>query len=546
MEGASGGRGVAVLKKVGAIAGWCALAWVALLGGLGSFGFVGPDEPRYAAIARAMLRSHDFITPRLWGQPWFEKPVLFYWMAAASDWLRGGAATASGAAARLPNAALAVALCAGLWWFLRRMHSARAGILAGFMGLTSTFVIGFGRAATTDLPLTAMLSFGLMGLYLDSAWAGVFLGLAALAKGPVAVVLAGIIWLAWRLNGAVPQRGWTLRRIGGMAALFAAVAGPWYIAVAVRNPTFVTIFFWQHNLERFATNRFEHPQAFWFYVPVMLLALFPWTGWLGLPLASVVRRWRRLGWRRAWDTSDIPLKAFLAFWVVVPVVFFSISRSKLPGYILPAVPGAIALIAVCASEAWDRFPRWPLAISAVLAGLIPAALRWAPVWQPRAMLADRPTLVLGAATVAVLMILALRRRTVALMAAMCILIGAAVGALTHRPLSGAIDLGFSGRPLAAVLGAQCEAGLPRTCGNVPLYTWQLDRGLVYGAEYYLKGELAAMPEGAPPANAIVILPRRDLEAFVAQYGTRLRMANLSRFDDSGGRQPWQAVRVQLY
>ncbi|HXR97481.1 MAG TPA: glycosyltransferase family 39 protein [Terriglobales bacterium] len=519
------------MKRAGAIAGWCALAWVTLLGGLNSFGFLGPDEPRYAAIARAMLRTHDFITPRLWGQPWFEKPVLFYWLGAASDWLHGGE--------RLPNALLAVALCGGLWWFLRRCHSERAGVLAGFMGLTSAFVIGFGRAATTDLPLTCMLSFGLMALYLESAWSGVFLGLAALAKGPVAVVLAVMIWVAYRAT----QRRWEFPRLVATVAWFAAAAGPWYVAVAVRNPSFIKVFFWQHNVERFATGRFEHPQAFWFYGPVLLLTVFPWTGWLGLPLAAVCRRWRRLGWGPAWRAADVPLKAYLAFWCAVPVVFFSISQSKLPGYILPAVPAAIGLVAVCAAESWERMARWPLAISAVLAGLIPAALRWAPVWQPRAMLADPFTRILIVAAVAVLLLLALRRRAVALVVANCILVAVGVGALTQGHMSEAIDLADSGRPLAMALGAQCSEGLPRACGNVPLYTWRLDRGLVYSAQYYLQGELTAFPETAPPANAIVIIPRRELGAFVARFGKQLQMATLSRFNPGGGTPSWEALRV---
>jgi hypothetical protein len=184
-----------------------------------------------------------------------------------------------------------------------------------------------------------------------------------------------------------------------------------------------------------------------------------------------------------------------------------------------------------------------LAISALLAGLIPAALRWAPLWQPRAMMADSFTRVLAAAAIAVLLILALRRRAAALVAATCILMAVAVGALTHRPLSDAIDLGYSGRPLATALRAQCSEGLPRACGNVPLYTWRLDRGLVYSAQYYLQGELAAFPEAAP-RSAIVIVPRRELEGFVARFGDQLRMAAMSRFNPAGGTPPWEVVRVE--
>ncbi|HET9783871.1 MAG TPA: hypothetical protein VFP94_02810, partial [Terriglobales bacterium] len=100
-----------------------ALGWCTLLAGLGGFGLLGPDEPRYAAIAAAMARTHDWITPRLWGAVWLEKPVLLYWLAGWSDWLHGAATAAS---SRLPNALLAAAMLVGLALFLRRVHSARA------------------------------------------------------------------------------------------------------------------------------------------------------------------------------------------------------------------------------------------------------------------------------------------------------------------------------------------------------------------------------------------------------------------------------------
>src|SRR6185437_12017526 len=156
------GRRGCIDEILGKAAAWGALAWLMLLAGLGGFGLIGPDEPRYAAIAAAMARTQDWITPRLWGAAWFEKPVLYYWLAGLSQRLRG----VSAAAARLPNAVLAIATIAALWWFLRRTHSARAGALAGFLGLTSVFIFGFGRAATTDMTLAAPLTLGLLALYL--------------------------------------------------------------------------------------------------------------------------------------------------------------------------------------------------------------------------------------------------------------------------------------------------------------------------------------------------------------------------------------------
>ncbi|MGH9481071.1 MAG: ArnT family glycosyltransferase, partial [Terriglobales bacterium] len=327
------------MKRAGLIAGaalaWAATAWVMLFAGLGAVGLIGPDEPRYAAIAAAMGRSRDFITPRLWGVPWLEKPILYYWLAA----LAGGLGRIGDAAARLPNAALAAALSLALGLFLWRVHSARAGVLAAWLTLTAAMTIVLGRAATTDMTLAAPFALGMMALYLflreqRSRWlmgAAAALALATLAKGPVAVVLAGLALIGF----AATQRRWRLawRRLGdgqsasrrplpGIAAhppsdqrerpwqevashpallrpwavaLYFLVASPWFVAVQWRNPEFFRVFFLQHNLERFASNRFEHPQPLWFFVPVLLLALFPWTGWLGLPLAAAARRLRRLG-----------------------------------------------------------------------------------------------------------------------------------------------------------------------------------------------------------------------------------------------------------
>src|SRR6185437_12882413 len=382
------------------------------------------------------------------------------------------------------NAVLAILISVALWAFLQRTHSERAGALAGFLSLTSVFMFGFGRAATTDMTLTAPLTLGLMLLYLwlghgEARWlhgCAAALALATLAKGPVAVVLAAMVltgWAAcrgeWRVFRHVLQKA--------PIAIFFAMAAPWYAAVEIKNPQFFKVFFLQHNLERFATNRFEHPQPFWFYAPVLLLALLPWTGWLGLPLEAAWRRLRRLGWRGAWAGDDAALPRYLTLWLLAPLVLFSISRSKLPGYLLPAVPAAIGLVAIAAAERWERLPRWPLAISAVLAGAVPAGLRLAPwILLPQgsrpalaqAMVEGRAGLLAGL-TAAVLLLLVLRRRPGVVVAATCILMAGGAAALTLGPLRGGVDAALSGQVLGRELEAQCgvalAGGLPKMCGN---------------------------------------------------------------------------------
>ncbi|MGH9482883.1 MAG: hypothetical protein ACRD1L_12420, partial [Terriglobales bacterium] len=187
----------------------------------------------------------------------------------------------------------------------------------------------------------------------------------------------------------------------------------------------------------------------------------------------------------------------------------------------------------------------------LLTALVPASLRLLP-WlvAPRGarpplsmLLADPSARLLAGGAAAVLLVLVLRRRPAAVAAATCIvMIGGAV-ALTRPPRSRALDVALSGRPMAERLVAQCSSGLPRACGTVPLYTWRLNRGLLYGAEYYLAAQVAEWPETAPPASALVLMDRNALNAFIARYGGSRRLARLGRFDPAGGAAPWLVVRI---
>ena len=571
---------------------WCGAAWLLLLRGLGSFGFVGPDEPRYASIAASMLHRGDWITPTLWGVPWFEKPVLYYWLAALSDGIRG----VSTAASRLPNALLTLALCAAMGLFLLRLHSRRAGVLAAFMGLSTLFLFSFGRAATTDMTLTVPFALAMMALYLASgppraaaspsaspdtgalrpgwlASAAILLALATLAKGPVAVVLAALAWIGFAATQGSFRLFWRLITPRAIS-LFLLVTAPWFVLVELKNPAFFSLFFWQQNLERFATNRFEHPQPFWFYLPVLLLALLPWTGWLGLPLRAGWRRLRRLGWRRAWSGGDAPLPFYLGCWCAAPIVFFSLSHSKLPGYILPAIPAAVMLMAVAAAEAWDALPRWPLAVSAVLTALLPGVVALAPWFllprnlrRPLVSVLSEPAIAgLVGVTLAVLLLLLLRRRNTALVAATVILTAGAVLALTRAPLSDQLDARLSGRPLARQLIAACNGGLPEACGTTPLYVWHLKRGIRYGAQFSLHaaftdwpladgntgsaGAAAPPPSAHAPAHAILVLDRTALAEFATRFGAdyHIRLQPQFALPPAGPlgqapRPPWLVVDV---
>jgi 4-amino-4-deoxy-L-arabinose transferase-like glycosyltransferase len=331
---------------------------------LDGVGLIGPDEPRYAAIGREMARSSDFVTPRLWGEPWFEKPPLVYWMAAAG--FRAG--LNAELAPRLPVALLSAAFLIFFFWILRREFGARAAFLSTAILATSAGWLAFSHAAVTDLPLAATFSASMLlclpwierGDRRGLAPAAALLGAATLAKGLVPLVLAAPLFWFGR------KRLLDLIRPAPFAA-FALVALPWYALVTARNGSaFLDDFFLKHHFQRFASGALQHVQPFWFYLPVLLIGLFPWT-----PLLAVL--FKRGEWKD-------PRRRFLSVLVLSGFVFFSAAENKLPGYLLPLVPALAALL----GASLDSSRRAPaaLASSAALLVFIPAG---API-LPEAML----------------------------------------------------------------------------------------------------------------------------------------------------------------
>jgi 4-amino-4-deoxy-L-arabinose transferase-like glycosyltransferase len=325
------------------------LLYVCLFSGLGALGLVGPDEPRYAAIARAMSETHDWVTPRLWGTPWFEKPVLYYWTAGIAMRLFG----VSEFAARLPSALAALLAVIAVTWTALRSYGLGAAWYSLLMLPTSVAMIGFSRAASPDMLFAGLLT-GAMAVAVEILQKprpgpilriafGFFLGAAVLAKGPAGVVLAGgaaLLWAALSRQWRVPFR--FLHPL--IIAVFCATALPWYVLCALRNPDFLRVFIWQHNFERYLTPVFQHPQPFWFYGYIVLLAVLPWILILCAGLFNALLHLKNKG---APESLDL----FFACWALFPILFFSISQSKLPGYILPAVPPLFLLLGHWVSQA---------------------------------------------------------------------------------------------------------------------------------------------------------------------------------------------------
>jgi len=329
------------------------LALLLFFYGLGNFGLVGADEPRYAQVAREMLRNNDFVTPTLHGSPWLEKPALYYWRAAAAfrtfgphDW-----------AARLPSATFAAALVIIIYFHMRRFRPG-AQFGAALITAASAAIIGFSRGASTDMQLAAPFAFAMLGWY---AWFETgkkfwlfdlyfFLAVGTLAKGPVAPGLALFIVLIFAIVRRDLKLVWRTVWWPGVL-IYSVIVLPWYIAVQMANKDFFKVFFLQHNLERFATDLFQHKQPFWFYLPVLLLSLMPWTIYAIAALASAAKQtWR--DWRssfpgRVRESEQVgdSFPEFLVIWALFPILFFSFSQSKLPGYILPSIPPCSILTA---------------------------------------------------------------------------------------------------------------------------------------------------------------------------------------------------------
>jgi len=437
-------------------------------------GLLGPDEPRYASVAREMARSGDWITPRLWGQPWFEKPALLYWIAGAAFRLK----LSEDIAPRLPVALLSVAFLIFFQWILRREFGARAAWAAMLILATSAAWLGYGFIGTTDLPMTVAFAAAML-LSLD--WletgngrllplAAALLGVATLAKGLVPLVLTlPLVWCG--------RRRWRDLLRPTVWGAFLIISLPWYLLCYLRNgAVFLRTFFWQQHFERYTSTALAHPQPLWFYLPVLVAGLLPWT-----PLVPLCAR------RALYSDAR---RRFLLLWALFVLIFFSFSENKLPGYLLPLAPPAAALMG-SALEA-SRRVRWALACSALCLVVIAAAL---PI-LPRALMSGishapwppfqwtwLPPIALAAA---IFWLESRGRRAVAL-AVMAVAVTAGVAALKIVALP-AINRVYSARPLWRQIAAERD----RVCIASLRRSWR------YGLNYYSVTPLPACSESPRP------------------------------------------------
>ena len=529
------------------IAGFCAFLFFY---GMGAFGLIGADEPRYAQVAREMLERHDWITPLLNGRPWLEKPPLYYWQAMAIYSILG----VSDTAARMPAAIDATLLVLAVYLFFRKFRPG-GEIDAALITASSAGVIGYAHAASMDMPLAASFAIGMLAwwawreslqeqkdekrIYLALFYFCMALGM--LAKGPVAPFLAAAILIVFAL--ATRELRLIVRTIWLPGIfIFCAIGLPWYALVEMRNLQFFREFILEHNLARFSTNLYHHPEPFWYYLPVMAVALLPWIVFVIAALFQSLRVW----WAERSSASSEPdselqFSVFAICWLMLPVAFFSISQSKLPGYILPAVPAGAVLLADYLRRRLEQesaASKWMIALHALAsaAPIVPATLIAYLITQHR-LPAGRPMDIalaiafLLAAAIALTLSSRLGLRMLRFVTLIPVVL--AVAAVLKLG-TGAIDQTLSARPLAIEL-ASVESR------RLPLAVYGVQREAEYGLAFYRNQVITRYEEGKlPPGEHLLVAPTTWMDNVAKQTAGR-RVSFLGHYAPQGLDYYWVAA-----
>ncbi len=336
-------------KKIFAVfAAVLCLAGFLLMFRLGERSLRNPDEGRYAEIAREILQSGDWVKPTLYGVGYFRKPVLFYWLVASSFKAFG----TNEFSARLVPALFALFGVAGIFWFCRRFFGRETAIFASLMLATNFWYLQTARYLVIDAVFSFFVVGALLCFYLsytpgraNARWflaASFLTALGFLSKGILALVLvAGPVGIYLLLTRSLWRELRPLRLFSG-AALFLCVAAPWYWLMEKREPGFILYFLGHENFQRFVSKEYEHQEPWFYYFVALPLTLLPWTLYLK-PLRGAFTDMRRA------EREDP--RFFLIISACTILVFFSLSRSKLPTYIVPCVP----LLLIVFAEGWKRW-----------------------------------------------------------------------------------------------------------------------------------------------------------------------------------------------
>ncbi len=336
---------------------------------------VRPDEGRYAEIAREMAVSGDYVTPRLNGLKYFEKPPLQYWATAValaslgeSDFISRWWPAATGLLG------LAFVWCAAIALLGRQVATVTVSMLGAmiyYFLISHINTLDMGLTAFMTLTMVGMLrGFGVAGQsraaargWMIAAWAGA--ALAFLSKGLIGIVLPGAIFAVYLLC----SRQWSLLKQlewGWGLLAFVSIAAPWPLMVQSRNPEWANFFFIYEHFGRFASEEHDRAGALLYFVPIVFVGLLPWTASIGTLLQR--ESWKTL--RQSYSRATLNVPLFLAIWCVFIFAFFSISKSKLPSYLLPITPAAALLLAPTLLAAPNRVLHWLTASFFGLPGIL--------------------------------------------------------------------------------------------------------------------------------------------------------------------------------
>lgn len=318
--------------------------------GLGKMALTDPDESFYAQTSKEMLEAGDWMTPRIFGKPQFEKPILYYWLTLSSFKIFG----VNEFAARFPSAVFAIAGILCIYLIGRAIFSPLCGFLSGLIMSTSGLYLSLARGCITDIVLTVCIAFCF--LFFILGWqkkkkyyfllASVSAALAVLTKGPIGLFIPGLVILLYLVTGSrwkkIPSLPWA-----SSIAVFLLVALPWYLLmVKLHGNTFTSEFFGFQNMTRFLHPEHRIGDTPFFYFPAVLGGIFPWTPFF------LFGAWAL--YKRDVFKSVMPgHKLFLALWFLVIFLFFSISRTKLVTYVFPLFP----VTALISGRLWERSIR---------------------------------------------------------------------------------------------------------------------------------------------------------------------------------------------